>query len=192
MFQIITMNLIIIIAILCVGGASSKESVIKGRNKSKNKIAKPKNLCSLEPSELNNIRCVCTREKFQRASSAECWIFGPVTKEHFIWELIVKTQPYLSDLNIVASNQGYLKDIPQEFVQNMLLLKNFTISFAVLDQLEKFTFGNSTSLEVGIEWIFNSHSQKKILFHKMLRSTNTRMNFIKNISVANFLQKKKP
>ncbi|XP_018571351.1 connectin-like [Anoplophora glabripennis] len=142
------MKLMIIIAILCLGGASSKESVIKGRNKPKNKIAKPKNLCSLEPSELNNIRCVCTREKFLRASSAECWIFGPVTKEHFIWELIVKTQPYLSDLNIVASNQGYLRDIPQEFVQNMLLLKNFTVSFAVLDRLEKFTFGNSTSLEV--------------------------------------------
>ncbi|KAJ8951529.1 hypothetical protein NQ317_010602 [Molorchus minor] len=138
----------VIIAILFLGDASSKESVIRGRNKPKTKITKPKNMCTLEPSELNNIRCICTKEKFQGATSAECWIFGPVTREHFIWGLIVKTQPYLSDLNIVASNQGYLKLIPEDFVQNMSLLRNLTVSFAVLEKLDKFAFGNSTSLEV--------------------------------------------
>ncbi|KAJ8941410.1 hypothetical protein NQ318_010156 [Aromia moschata] len=141
------MKLTMIIAILCLGGASAKESVIIGRNKPKNKISKPKNMCTLEPSELNNIRCICTKEKLQGATSAECWIFGPINRDHFIWGLIVKTQPYLSDLNIVASNQGYLKTIPEDFVQNMSLLRNLTVSFAVLERLEKFAFGNSTSIE---------------------------------------------
>ncbi|KAJ8922772.1 hypothetical protein NQ315_007807, partial [Exocentrus adspersus] len=148
LLQVVRMKVMVVVVILCLGGACSKESVIKGRNKTKSKPSKPTNMCTMEPSELNSIRCVCTKEKFQRASSAECWIFGPVSKEHFIWELILKTQPYLSDLNLVASNQGYLKNIPPEFLQNMMLLKNFTVSFAVLERLEKFTFGNSSSVEV--------------------------------------------
>ncbi|CAH1099232.1 unnamed protein product [Psylliodes chrysocephalus] len=139
------MRLALFLAILCLNEASFKE--IRSRSKSKPKSIKPTDMCTLEPTDSNNIRCFCTKDKFYQVLSAECWIFGPVTKESFIWRLIIETQPYLSDFTMIASNQGQLKSIPSEFLHKMLFLKNFTVSFALLEKLDKFVFGNSTSLQ---------------------------------------------
>ncbi|XP_050503411.1 connectin-like [Diabrotica virgifera virgifera] len=131
--------------ILWINQASLKE--IRSRSKSKPKPLKPNNMCSLEPTDTNSIRCFCTKDKYQQVLSAECWIFEPVTRDSFIWRLIVDTQPYLSEFNIMANNQGQLKGMPAEFLQKMLFLKNFTVSFALLEKLEKYVLGNSTSLQ---------------------------------------------
>ncbi|XP_057656260.1 connectin [Diorhabda carinulata] len=138
------MRLVIFFAILWMNDATFAQ--IRSRSKSKPKAVKPNSLCSLEPTDTNSIRCFCTKDKYQ-VLSAECWIFEPVNKDSLIWRLIVETQPYLSDFSIIASHQGQLKSIPPQFLQKMLFMRNFTISFALLDKLEKHVLANSTSIQ---------------------------------------------
>ncbi|CAG9856086.1 unnamed protein product [Phyllotreta striolata] len=139
------MRLVLLLTILCLHEASLKD--IRSRNKSKQKPARPRDMCTLEPTDSNNVRCFCTKDKYHQAQSAECWIFGPVTKDSFIWRLIVETQPYLAEFAMIASNQGELRGLPPDFLHKLLFLKNFTVSYALLERLDRFAFGNSTSIQ---------------------------------------------
>ncbi|CAG9819742.1 unnamed protein product [Phaedon cochleariae] len=139
------MKLALILAILWLNEATSKE--MRARNRAKIKASKPKNMCDFEPADNNNIRCFCTKEKYQTITSAECWFFGQVARDNPIWTLIVESQPYLGDFKIVANNQGQIKSIPLDFLQRMVYLKNLTVSYAMMDRLERYAFGNSSSLE---------------------------------------------
>ncbi|CAG9856089.1 unnamed protein product [Phyllotreta striolata] len=139
------MHLSVFLAVLYFSEVSLKE--LRSRNKINIMSANPTNICNLEPSHNDNIRCFCTKDKYHHVSSAECWIFGVVTKDSFIWGLIVETQPYLSDFSIISSKNGELSSIPKEFITKMIFLKNFTITFGVIGAIGKFAFGNSTSIQ---------------------------------------------
>ncbi|CAG9832018.1 unnamed protein product [Diabrotica balteata] len=139
------MKLATVLAVLWVSEASLKE--LRSRNKSKTISSSPDNICNLEPSHNDNIRCFCTKDKYHQVSSAECWIFGSVTKDNFMWKLIIESQPYLAEFSVISSKNGDLSSIPKYFSSRMLFLKNLTVTFGVIETIEKFAFGNSTSLQ---------------------------------------------
>uniref|UniRef100_A0A6P7EZY0 Connectin-like n=1 Tax=Diabrotica virgifera virgifera TaxID=50390 RepID=A0A6P7EZY0_DIAVI len=139
------MKLATVLAVLWVSEASLKE--LRSRNKSKTISSSPDNICNLEPSHNDNIRCFCTKDKYHQVSSAECWIFGSVTKDNFMWKLIIESQPYLAEFSVISSKNGDLSSIPKYFSSRMLFLKNLTVTFGVIETVEKFAFGNSTSLQ---------------------------------------------
>nr|XP_023024901.1 negative regulator of reactive oxygen species-like [Leptinotarsa decemlineata] len=132
----------LILTALWLIGAASKEMRMRSRPKSESNELN--NMCDLKASDGKNIRCFCVQERYP-VSTAECWIFGPIVDEHFMWRLIVSSQPFLTEFNLMTSNQT--RFIPSHFFEHMLFLKNFSVSLALLERLEKFAFGNSTSLE---------------------------------------------
>lgn len=176
------MNLVVILTFLFVGEIMSEETIIKVRKqKGKNK---PKDICHLDVAEKTNVKCFCHKEKYQKVYSTECWIFGSITKEHFLWDLTVNSQPYISEFSIISSKNGYFINIPSNFLQRMLSLKTFSLSYAALHEMDRFSFSNSSSIEVlklvknQIESI-NFHSVSNLHSLRLLNLEENRIQSIK-------------
>ncbi|XP_057656495.1 connectin-like isoform X1 [Diorhabda carinulata] len=163
-FGVTNMKLATVLAVLWISEASLKELRLR-----KGKLdTVPTNICNLEPTHNDNIRCFCTKDIYHQISSAECWIFGKVTRDSFMWKLLVESQPYLAEFNVISSKNGDLSSIPFDFSSKMLFLRNLTINFGSIDTIERFAFGNSTSLQ------------------KLILSKN-QINYLEQFSISNLL-----
>lgn len=129
-------------------GKVSLEENFKSGNRMKDKVSKtPKDICDMNISGVNRVRCFCNKDKYKVITSAECLLLGVIPSEMYLWDLVQKSQPHLSEFKIVVSDLKYMKIIPPKFFKGMLSLKTFSFTFSLMDHLPKNTFGSSSSLE---------------------------------------------
>lgn len=141
------MKICIVLTVLWLGEVSLEEN-FKSGNRMKDKVSKtPKDICDMNMSGVNRVRCFCNKDKYKVISSAECLLLGVVPNEMYLWDLVQKSQPHLSEFKIVVSDLKYMKTIPAKFFKAMLSLKSFSFTFSLMDHIPKNTFGSSGTLE---------------------------------------------
>lgn len=124
-------------------GTESLQDKFSNKKHSKNS----KNICDMDVSEVNRIKCFCIKDKYKAVTSAECLLLGVIPNEMYLWDLVLNSQPHLSEFKAVVSELQYMKSIPPKFFKGMLNLKSFSFTFSLMDHVPKNTFGASSSLE---------------------------------------------
>lgn len=141
------MKIHILITVLWFGKVSLEET-FKSGNRMKDKGSKtPKDICDMNISGINRVRCFCIKDTYKAITSAECLLLGTIPNEMYLWDLVQKSQPHLSEFRIVVSDLEFMKAIPPKFFREMFSLKKFSFTFSLMDSLHKNTFGNSSTLE---------------------------------------------
>lgn len=83
----------------------------KDRKKDKLKSQRDANLCTME-GNAGALHCVCVGGTPPiNTTSAECWIFTGVSKDHSIWSLFA-TQPHITQLKFLVRPNGLFTFIP--------------------------------------------------------------------------------
>lgn len=141
------MKITVFLTILWLGQVTLEET-FKASNRMKAKLAKaPEDICNMSISDVNRVRCFCNKDKYKVVTSAECLILGTVPSEMYLWDLVLKSQPHLTEFRLVESDLKQMKSVPRGFLKGMLSLKIFSFTFSLMDHLPRDMFGNSSSLE---------------------------------------------
>lgn len=141
------MRIQVLLTVLWLGEVSLEEN-FKSGNRMKDKSPKtPKDICDMNISGVNRVRCFCIKDKYKVITSAECLLLGVIPNDMYLWDLVQKSQPHLSEFKVVVSDLKVMKTIPPKFFKGMVSLKTFSFTFSLMDHLVKNNFGNSSSLE---------------------------------------------
>lgn len=132
--------LLLIVAALCTADSWRK----KDRKKEKTK-QKDANLCTMEGNSAA-LHCVCIGgSPPHNTTSAECWVFTGVTKDHTIWSLF-STQPHITQLKFLVRPQGQFTFVPTKGLRHLIHLNELQITYANINEIHPYAFANSSSL----------------------------------------------
>lgn len=141
------MKITIFLTILWFGQVTLEET-FKSSKRMKAKLEKNSNdICDMSISDVNKVRCFCNRDRYKVVTSAECLVLGTLPNEMYLWDLVQKSQPHLSEFKLVISDLKQMRSIPPKFFNGMLSMKTFSFTFSLMDHIPRDMFGNSSSLE---------------------------------------------
>ncbi|XP_044254376.1 connectin [Tribolium madens] len=137
--------ILLLIAMSVCMGATSNSWKKKERKREKVKSQRDANLCTMEGNAAA-LHCVCVGGSPPvNTTSAECWVFTGVSKDHNIWSLFA-TQPHITQLKFLVRPQGQFTFIPTKGLRHLNHLKELQIMYASINEIHPYAFANSSSL----------------------------------------------
>ncbi|CAL4102379.1 unnamed protein product, partial [Meganyctiphanes norvegica] len=102
------------------------------------------NMCDIQNPEV--IYCYCDVLDYNQAEEGNCWIFNNTTMNAAVWEGFV-SQTSIKRLTLHLRPDGTLETIPTVSINHLPELQMFEVQYATIDDIQPYSFGNSSSLE---------------------------------------------